>query len=50
MDLKDPLPQFRGQLDAVLFTGLRRRPITRRPGEGAPDTRFGFLGSRWPSS
>jgi hypothetical protein len=42
MDLKDPLPQFRGQLEAVLFTGLVGPADHQSAGEGAPDTKFRF--------
>ena len=34
MDLANPLPHFRGQLDAVLFHGLAGPPTTNA-GEGA---------------
>jgi len=44
MNLADPLPQFRGQLDAILFQGLVGPPDHRSPGEGAPDTRLGMMG------
>jgi len=40
LDLHDPLPQFKGQLDAVLFTGLVGPIDMPTPPEGAPDTRF----------
>ena len=43
MDLADPLPQFRGQLDAILFQGLVGPPDHQSPGEGAPDTRLGLV-------
>jgi hypothetical protein len=43
MDAKDPLPQFRGQLDAVLFTGLLGPADHQSPAEGAPDTRFSHM-------
>ncbi|HXU83153.1 MAG TPA: hypothetical protein VN914_17280 [Polyangia bacterium] len=43
MDANDPLPQFRGQLDAVLFRGLVGVNDHQAAGEGAPDTRFGFM-------
>ena len=43
MDPRDPLPQFRGQLEAVLFTGLAGPADHQSPAEGAPDTRFGFF-------
>jgi hypothetical protein len=42
MDLADPLPQFRGQLDAVLFTGLVGPADHKSPGDGAADTKLGF--------
>jgi len=37
MDLDDPLPQFRGQLDAMLFHGLVGFPDHRTPAEGGSD-------------
>ena len=37
MDAADPLPQFRGQLDAVLFDGLYGVPDAPAPGEGGSD-------------
>jgi len=40
LDVADPLPQFRGQLDALLFDGLAGPVDHRSPGEGASDTRF----------
>jgi hypothetical protein len=40
MNLEDPLPQFRGQLDAVIFHGLVGPADGRSPAEGGPD---GFL-------
>jgi hypothetical protein len=43
MDAADPLPQFRGQLDAVLFTGLVGPADHQSPSEGAPDTRLGYM-------
>jgi hypothetical protein len=43
IDAADPLPQFRGQLDAVLFTGLLGAADHQSPGEGARDTRFGSV-------
>jgi hypothetical protein len=43
MSIEDPLPQFRGQLDAVLFVGLVGHPDVRSPGEGAKDTRLGIM-------
>jgi hypothetical protein len=44
MDAADPLPQFRGQLDAVLFTGLVGPADHQSPAEGARDTRLGYMG------
>ncbi|HET6280445.1 MAG TPA: hypothetical protein VFH73_05750 [Polyangia bacterium] len=38
MNIDDPLPQFRGQLDAVLFHGLVGPADSRTPGDGGPDT------------
>ena len=43
MDASDPLPQFRGQLEAVLFRGLVGPDDHRAAGEGAPDTRLRFM-------
>jgi hypothetical protein len=44
MDLADPLPQFRGQLDAVLFSGLLGHREMLTPHEtGAADTKLGML-------
>ena len=43
LSLDDPFPQFRGQLDAVVFHGLGGPPDHRSAGEGAPDTRFGHM-------
>jgi len=40
MSIDDPLPQFRGQLDAVLFHGLLGQPDRATPPEGASDTRL----------
>jgi hypothetical protein len=40
MDLQRPLPQFEGQLDAVLFHGLLGPWDEPTPSEGAPDTKF----------
>ena len=42
MDLRDPLPQLRGQLEAVLFNGLVGPADHQSPGEGARDTKLGF--------
>jgi hypothetical protein len=43
MDLHDPLPQFKGQLDAVVFHGLLALPDTPAPLEGASDTTWNML-------
>ena len=43
MDLADPLPQFRGQLDALLFDGLAGPADHQSPGEGGADTRFAHV-------
>jgi hypothetical protein len=43
MDLTHPLPQFKGQLDAVLFSGLVGPGDHATPPEGAPDTRLGMM-------
>src|SRR5439155_15231972 len=43
MNADDPLPQFRGQLDAVLFTGLSGPPDMPTPPEGAPDTKLAMI-------
>jgi len=43
MDLADPLPQFRGQLDAVLFDGLAGPVDHQSPGEGGSDTRLAHV-------
>jgi len=40
LSLDDPFPQFRGQLEAVVFHGLAGPADHRSAGEGAPDTRF----------
>ncbi|HET6279417.1 MAG TPA: hypothetical protein VFH73_00565 [Polyangia bacterium] len=37
MNLDDPLPQFRGQLDALVFYGLVGFPDHMTPGEGGSD-------------
>jgi hypothetical protein len=42
LDLADPLPQFRGQLDAVVFDGLVGHADRPSPGEGGKDTRLAF--------
>jgi hypothetical protein len=43
LSLDDPFPQFRGQLDAVVFHGLAGPPEHQSAGEGAPDTRFAHM-------
>jgi hypothetical protein len=44
LDAADPLPQFRGQLDAVLFQGLLGHPETLNPVEdGGPDTKLALF-------
>jgi hypothetical protein len=43
MNLDDPLPQFRGQLDAVLFHGLVGPGDSRTPGEGGSDSGFAMM-------
>lgn len=43
LSLDDPFPQFRGQLDAVVFHGLACPPDHQSAGEGAPDTRFAHM-------
>jgi hypothetical protein len=43
MDLEDPLPQFRGQLEAVIFHGLVGHPDAPSPAEGARDTKLALL-------
>ncbi len=43
LSLDDPFPQFRGQLDAVMFHGLAGPPEHQSAGEGAPDTRFAHM-------
>jgi hypothetical protein len=45
MDLADPLPDFRGQLDAVLFHGLVGPADHRSAGEGGKDTKLTFMGN-----
>jgi hypothetical protein len=44
LSLEDPFPQFRGQLDAVVFHGLAAPPDHRSAGEGARDTRLAHMG------
>jgi len=41
--LDDPFPQFRGQLEAVVFHGLAGPPDHQSAGEGARDTRFAHM-------
>lgn len=43
LSIDDPFPQFRGQLDAVVFHGLAGPPEHQSAGEGAPDTRFAHM-------
>ena len=43
MSLEDPLPQFRGQLDAVIFHGLVGPADGRSPAEGGPDTLLAMM-------
>jgi hypothetical protein len=43
LDPEDPLPQFKGQLEAVLFRGLLGPTDRPTPAEGASDTRLGFF-------
>jgi hypothetical protein len=43
LDARDPLPQFRGQLDAVLFTGLTGPADMPTPPEGLPDTKLNLF-------
>jgi hypothetical protein len=43
LDAHDPLPQFRGQLDTVLFTGLVGPADLPTPPEGLPDTRLNHI-------
>jgi hypothetical protein len=45
MTLEDPLPQFRGQLDAVIFHGLVGPADGRTPAEGGPDTLLAMMKS-----
>lgn len=47
MDLADPLPEFRGQLDAVLFHGLLThgdRPSPAERGDGGKESKLAFMG------
>jgi hypothetical protein len=43
MDPANPLPQFAGQLDALLFLGLLGFPDERTPAEGGSDSPLGML-------
>lgn len=43
LDAENPLPQFRGQLEAVVFRGLLGHPEMIGPSEGAPDTKLRFI-------
>lgn len=43
MNLDDPLPQFRGQLDAVIFHGLVGFGDHRTPAEGGSDSAFAMM-------
>jgi hypothetical protein len=43
LSLEDPFPQFRGQLEAVVFHGLGGPPDHQSAGEGARDTRFAHM-------
>jgi hypothetical protein len=43
LDVADPLPQFRGQLEAVLFHGLTGPADMPTPPEGLPDTKLNFI-------
>jgi len=43
MNLEDPLPQFRGQLDAVIFHGLVGPSDERTPAEGGSDSLFAMM-------
>jgi hypothetical protein len=43
MDLDDPLPQFKGQLDAVVFHGLVGFPDHLTPAEGGADGLFAMM-------
>jgi hypothetical protein len=45
MSLEDPLPQFRDQLDAVIFHGLAGPADGVTPAEGGPDTRLAMVKS-----
>jgi hypothetical protein len=43
LSLDDPFPQFRGQLEAVVFHGLAGPADHQSAGEGARDTRFAHM-------
>lgn len=43
MDLENPLPEFRGQLDAVLFHGLLAHGDRPSPAEGGSDSKLAFM-------
>ena len=45
MNVDDPLPQFRGQLDAVIFHGLVGPADAQSPAEGGADTFFAMMKS-----
>jgi hypothetical protein len=45
MDAEDPLPQFRGQLEVVLFRGLVGPGDGPSPAEGGPDTMMSMMRS-----
>jgi hypothetical protein len=43
MDLADPLPQFRGELELVIFHGLLGPPDMTTPVEGGSDSLWSFM-------
>jgi hypothetical protein len=43
MDLQNPLPQFKGQLDAAIFHGLVGFPDHRTPAEGGSDSPLAMM-------
>jgi hypothetical protein len=43
MNVEDPLPQFRGQIDAVLFHGLMGLEDHKSAAEGGPDTMWAMM-------
>jgi hypothetical protein len=47
MNPADPLPQFRGQLDAVLFDGLYGFPERQTPFEGGKESAFTMFKIMW---